>query len=506
MARIRRVITTLFGHDDLTPRGIQERKDMYWIVLAVAHRKLRMGHQKRLLQDATSTNPLSSLVWQEESKKQLKDQMEEAASHLDDKTDLNELPLVRLRTEIQSFLKPQIIHLLTAAHDAEEEMVARHGGGGEEEEEYVFSAEEELEYKEILLREYDTICQLLTERKEERIDKRGQQMTPDPSPYYEIKKGAIETALTFFDWWPEDSNIPTKSADADEEDYVDEFGFSPNTADSEILPAMRYYHVRNLIRSSLVRRARVNTDNSNDENTQQPHCYHSLLPFKSTIPSAGRGVFVDGYAPAGTLIAFLPGKVWPKEHLQTASTQTQMQLTENDPRDQLSMRYDDILIDSRHSPYTVVQNLWALGHIVNHPPAPAATSAQHTASQSQSGEECNKSDNVTHTHPHQGPNCGIVPINFTDRMLDGNSKGTLRDYIPNEYEAPPKNKNASNDDEIIMHGLGLVALRDVKDEELFYDYRMSLDAEAKGKGGDEYPSWYHVWDQDAINSRWDVDE
>jgi len=50
--------------------------------------------------------------------------------------------------------------------------------------------------------------------------------------------------------------------------------------------------------------------------------------------------------------------------------------------------------------------------------------------------------------------------------------------------------------------MGLVTLRDVKDEELFYDYRLS-----PGEGGkQQYPSWYHVWDEDAIHNRWDNDD
>jgi len=168
------------------------------------------------------------------------------------------------------------------------------------------------------------------------------------------------------------------------------------------------------------------------------------------------------------------------------------------------MRYDDVLIDSRQSPYTVVKNLWALGHIVNHPPAPTAmaTPFQQATSKKENGESDN---NDTNHHPHQGPNCVIVPINFTDRMERNLDK--IHDYIPNEYELAPKHwaKNAFDKDEIIMHGMGLVSLRDVKDEELFYDYRLSPDKDVKG-GGHLYPSWYYVWDQEAVNNRWNMDD
>jgi len=487
---------------------------MFWVVLAVAHRKLRMEHQRKLLleQDSNNNNeatPSSSLLWQEEPKEQLKDLMEEAVSHLDEKTDIGDMSLRQLRYEIQSFLEPQIMQLLNTAHDVDGEM-------NEEDGDYIFSQEESKEYKEILRREYENVCQLLKDSEGKHNDQQKSR-TSDPVPFYKIKKDAIETLLTYFDWWPGDSTIiaPTinnSTADTNEGDdvHVDEFGFSPNESDSEIVVGMRYYHVRNLVRSSLVRRS-PDKATGNDDNTEPSHHgYYSLLPFKSTIPSAGRGVYVDGFAPAGTLLALFPGKVWPKEHLQSASLQTQMQFSQNDPRHQLSMRYDDILIDSRQSPYTVVQNLWALGHIFNHPPAPTTASSATPVDQLLSEKEKDESDNNTTNHsPLQGPNCVTVPINFTERML-GEDLDKLRDYIPNEYEVPPKPwaKDAFEKDEIIMHGMGLVALRDVKDEELFYDYRLSPDEDDEVQGGKDgqYPSWYYVWDEKAISNRWSTDK
>ena len=193
----------------------------------------------------------------------------------------------------------------------------------------------------------------------------------------------------------------------------------------------------------------------------------------------------------------------------TASLQTQLQFSENDPRNQLSMRYDDILIDSRQSPYTVIKNLWAVGHIVNHPPPPPPMMSTSVA-KSDSGDDERKEDKSSNNNaasyqfqPHQGPNCVTVPINFTEGMFT-NQNDKLRQYIPNEYELPPKSwaRDVFEKEKVIMHGMGLIALRDLKDEELFYDYRMSPNENAKG--GDEglYPSWYHVWDVDAANNRW----
>ncbi len=495
------MLRTLFGADDDTPRGIQERKEMYRIVFAVALNKLRMENQRHLARQLTYS------TWQEESREQLKDLMDEAASYLDEKTDITQMSLRRLRNEVQTFLGPQIVRLLTVARDVEAEM-------SDERDDHVFGEEEERKYKEIFLREYENICQLINDRKRNNAEADMQQRkgtrTPDSLQFYETKKGAIETLLAYYEWWPERPSADAINATAtNTEDYMDKFGFHPNKADSDVVRAMRYYHARNLARSFLARRAPddvpIRNDDADSGSAKQPRCYHSLLPLKSTIPSAGRGVFVDGFAPAGTLVAFIPGRVWTKEDLQSASLRTQTQLSQNDPRHQLSMRYDDVLIDSRRSPYTVVRNLWALGHIVNHPTAPTP-SAMSPTSKPHREEEGGGSDDIVNSWPFQGPNCATVMINFTDRMIAGEEGRKLREYIPNEYELPPKPyvKGIFEKDDVIMHGMGLIASRDVRDEELFYDYRLSPDRD--NTCGQEYPSWYYIWDEGAIKNRWETDD
>ena len=51
--------------------------------------------------------------------------------------------------------------------------------------------------------------------------------------------------------------------------------------------------------------------------------------------------------------------------------------------------------------------------------------------------------------------------------------------------------------------MGVVAVRDVKGEELFYDYWLSPD-ESVGKI--QYQLWYHVWDVEGTKNRWSHDE
>lgn len=533
VSRIKRVIRTIFSSNDDTPRGIQERKDMYWILLAMSHRNLRMEAQQ---QHRNQEIMVTTKSWNKETKEQIKQYMNDAITYLDTQTDINDMSLRQLRMEVQKRLQPQIVHLIKMACEVENEMMLCHTSGvdgnvqrgdknnvdGDTDDNYEFSEVEATEYKEILLQEYDHVnkqIQLLAANDDDATIK-----SPE---YYHLKKGAIETLLRYFDWMPlpnttVDSSQATHSnnIEHEEDDYIDEFGFYPNRSEEDMVSAMRYYHVRNIVRSHRVRTSldiSINKE-ENEENKRDEGfggvCTYSILPFKSTIPHAGRGVFIDGFAPAGTLLSFFPGKVWPKEHLMTASLQTQLQFSENDPRNQLSMRYDDILIDSRKSPYTVVKNLWAIAHIVNHPPPPPVKSTttmgtMETTDQDDLDDDKkeNESNNATyHFQPHQGPNCVTIPINFTEGIFTDKSH-KLRDYIPNEYELPPKSwaKDVFEKEKIIMHGMGLIALRDLKDEELFYDYRMSPNENAKGSEA-LYPLWYHVWDVDAAMNRWSNEE
>ena len=88
VARIRQTIRTIFGSNDDSPRGVQERKDMYWILLAVTHRKLRMEaqlqqqhhHHQQQQQQMNSRNNTNLLEWSSESKDQIEQYMDEAAS------------------------------------------------------------------------------------------------------------------------------------------------------------------------------------------------------------------------------------------------------------------------------------------------------------------------------------------------------------------------------------------------------------------------------------------
>ena len=460
VGRITRFFRVIFGANETSPRGLQERQDSYWLLLALQCRELRVAHQEAI---GNSTG------WEVEGREQVTAFLDEAADILDQKSaGIHDASLAKLRKEVQSRLEPQIVDRFVVASSAEEQF-----GGNDE---YEFDDRRVDEYKEILIRDYKDVCyklmtlELTFDDTRTRLNRHG---------FYQLKKAGIERLLSYYEWWPESEKITTHELTDDQED---EFGFCPSRSSPEVIPAMRYHHAKNLIRSYFARH----------NNTFQNF---SITALKSTIPESGRGVFIDGYAPAGTLLAFFPGKVWPKDFLMSASIQTQMHLSENDPRHQLSMRYDDMLIDSRRSPYTVYENLWALAHVINHPPPPPPVSGHE--------HETTDDSDFTIKQLKFGPNCTSVPINYTKTMFEKLADGDLKRFIPNEYEVEPKPwaKNAFDTEDVVMHGMGIVSLRDVHDEELFYDYRLSPD-----DSGHSFPEWYHVWNEDAAKNRWSSEE
>jgi len=119
------------------------------------------------------------------------------------------------------------------------------------------------------------------------------------------------------------------------------------------------------------------------------------------------------------------------------------------------LRFDDYVVDSRLSPVTILTresswNAWALGHMLNHPPAETL------------------------------PNCQSTMLNFTERM----QLGSRIKYIPNTYANVPGWQSKMLDIEpLIMHSLCLIATRDVGNEELTYDYRLQ---------SENIPEWYSI--------------
>lgn len=405
---------------DSTPKGIREHKDLAMALLAHTHRKIRLENPK------------------EENVDKL---LDDAITELEERG-MQELGVRATRFELQQELAPEVVNILQAFQKVDARVLLNSGN------------EEELDYKSnkeartILLKEYrDTLVSM----KNEDAGSSNSEM------FHQRKLGALRTLLSFHGWTDMEgtdkggeaapvsmSSSTTATTTVDESS--DDFGYISATVDPDVVHSIRNYQTQNLLRSALIRN----------------ELGHSVVALKSTIPGAGRGVFLDGKAMEGSLVAFIPGDVLPKEYLTKASASLDSYLSHDDTH-QLSLRSDDILIDSRKAPYTVLSNEgsnpWAIGHVINHPP------------------------------PGIIPNCRTVLLNFTEPM-NLKSTGLLR-YVPNTYKRHPMlvGPKLLERETIVMHGMAIMTRRDVQNEELFYDYKFD---------GSDNPEWY----VDATYEEW----
>lgn len=498
LARIRHVFG-IFSRKE-TPRDLQERNDLYMAILASTHKRLRLekiagsewvgvragpmsGLSPSLLSEMPSPVPSSALSAPDttlgaaasnqpsqltgilETREVVEELVDKATEVLSTEMEAHTKPIMGLRFELQNMLAPELFSIFEAFKDVDMSLPPSASDSDAE-----WKEEDDEVFKSLLLQEYDIVCRDLgtAEEKETKVGveiedgkpkENGSTPRPGPLPYLRRKQGALQTVLSF-KGWSDTSRYPPLSAetsnDVEAGDTIaprksDDFGYYADPADDEVNEAIRHHQIINLTKSALLREK----------------LGFSVLALRSTVPGAGRGIFVDGTARAGSILAFFPGEVWPKEHLVGTAVNS---VFKEDNNYQLSIRYDDILIDSRQAPYTVLNhsgsNPWAIAHIANHPP------------------------------PFSKLNCRTVFLNFTQKMkLKPNS---LSRYIPNTYARQPMmlGQKALDRDVITMHGFGLMAARDVCNEELFYDYRLS-----PGPNG-IYPDWYHICDKEEHANRW----
>lgn len=397
--------------DDVdTPRRIQERKDATLALLALEYRRLSVEHPNKERQ----------LV------------IDMAFDNLEEK-DLDAKTILQLRYELQRALETQVVELFQAMRRVDESLAfdlddsANDAGNS------------------IL----DRMLQLELERTIDELANANPRQAPkgaSPTTYFEIRRSALDGLIQKRAEYrhaamaSQDDTIDANSKSEKQVSWVDADAFGYHeTIDPRRNQLIRHYQAINICRAAKMR----------DE------WGYAVVALQSSIAGAGRGVFVDGYAKAGSILAFQPGEVWPKEHLVNLPIEVERQLEKNDHY-QMSLRPDDFMIDSRNSPYTVLTgnntNMMALGHVVNHPT------------------------------PSKPPNSRCVMVNFTKEMSLG---PTLKPYIPNTYARPRAlslTGSLLEREAVDMHGMCLIATRDICNEEIYYDYRLMTS---------RLPSWYH---------------
>jgi hypothetical protein len=328
-------------------------------------------------------------------------------------------------------------------------------------------------FVDILKDEYRELCQSIVGENTD-LAKEQNPTTQNSVQFLLLKKEAIATLLLHHGEIPAgypSALQPTATAGdpAGVRDGLDAFGVNTSRFPDDRLQTIRNYQTVNMVRSILLRR----------EVGFSVVCLRSLIQ-ENGGASIGRGVFLDGRAMSGSIIAFQPGDVWPKEHLLTTAPEVMAHFEgDNDDDLLLSLRFDDHLLDARKSPVSMLHGLdvacnpWALGHMINHPPAGVL------------------------------PNCQSTMINYTEKLLgrirretrgpDSGPSTPVEVYIPNVFAREPTWRSRYFDIEpVVMYGQCLLARRDIHNEELFYDYRLQTH---------DTPEWYHIvkYDNELID-------
>lgn len=407
LTRAKSVLNILFNRNE-SPREVLERSDLYKVAIASNYRNLR------------------SPSFRSHSKENLISFYDEACKILEEDVKVYDLPLRSFRLHVQKLIRPQVEKSFQVFKDVDS----------------LFPDTKEENSVDVI-----NFCRDILKNDKENTVNTLNSLNADADrnqlEFLELKKLALEVLFSFYGWEP---TVLDNSRFKD----GDPFGYIIREND-EVNNAIRYYQLLNLTKGVLIRK----------------QLGFSTIALRSTIPRAGRGIFVEGFAPAGSVIAYFPGKVWPKEHI---TNMIATKIFEKDPKQHLSMRYDDFLIDSRNAPYTVLDNdqsnPFAIAHIANHP-----------------------AHSIT-------PNCSSVQLDFSEDMQLGPKR--IDTYIPNTYAKLPSmfGQEAIALEKINMHGMALITSRDVENEELVYDYRLSPGEHQN------YPDWYTVVDEDEIQSRW----
>lgn len=205
----------------------------------------------------------------------------------------------------------------------------------------------------------------------------------------------------------------------------------------------------------------------------------------STVPAAGRGLFIEGTAQPGDILALYPGV----SYLPSQLRREQLLLGDYaisrydaviiDAAQPLAMDLSDILPESLDIGDKQIVHPFANAHLINHPPPGA---------QPNTLQFMIDFDLVTLPPPlrHLVPvENSMQPVSHLDRL----ENLAIRQALPGlslRQRAIPENQ--------IRRTIAIVALAQLADEELFFNYRFNPQLEA--------PDWYHDCDPQTSQRRW----
>lgn len=240
-----------------------------------------------------------------------------------------------------------------------------------------------------------------------------------------------------------------------------------------------------------------------DEQLKEAHGFVPVVQ-KSSIPNGGNGLFIEGCAKAGTIIALYPGICYMPSDLYRIPNC--LEFTQRN--EYLMWRYDGIVID---------------GEVALEIESSDSDNDDDddVAVQEQTEQESMGIELITHPFSN-GHLANHAPLGHTPNCLQfhmnipiNRNSAPLRRYIPNSMyfasrrtvldgitNTTIRQKVSSVSEFGVITGadnciptLAFVATRDIQDEEVFINYRYN-------PNGPKCPSWYHDCDPESSTRRW----
>ena len=206
-------------------------------------------------------------------------------------------------------------------------------------------------------------------------------------------------------------------------------------------------------------------------------------------PSAGNGVFLHGSAPPGSVLLFWPGVSYEPADLLLLPGGTRA----FEGNEYLMARFDRSIIDAsetaqRTIPQEALECPLSAAHIVNHPPSGARPNVMPAP--------IDWNVSVPRELLTLLPNVSYHRSASAQRLLAGSAYGTESRALIDVFRASLADSLRRTEPEggPVLRGLAFIAAREVRDEELYLNYRLNP------RNG--YPSWYSPVDREEDARRW----
>lgn len=208
---------------------------------------------------------------------------------------------------------------------------------------------------------------------------------------------------------------------------------------------------------------------------------------------SGSGVFLDGKALPGSVVAFYPGVTFELHDIIALPDGAKF----FDGNEYLMARFDRAIIDGSHQALELLPTEarampLSAAQRVNHPPrasAPNVLPAPVLWDKSVPAELLEFLPNVSYERSSHAQRALLLGSSTDEPPRRWNLTDVFRDSIAQSVKP-------AYDEEVgpVLKGLAFVATRPIEDEELFLNYRLNP--------ANEKPSWYEPVDMDEDQRRW----